>query len=94
MVAAFAGDSTITSFVADIAGPFRRFPSICSTLMPRAPGEASGMDLTASHPHLGTGAASARLTPGGFDIDEVVADSRARARPGGAAVGARCDTYT
>lgn len=52
------------------------------------------MDLTASHPHLGTGAASARLTPGGFDIDEVVADSRARARPGGAAVGARCDTYT
>ena len=52
------------------------------------------MDLTASHPHLGTVGASARLTPLGFDIDEAVADSRARARPGGAAVGARCDTYT
>ena len=42
------------------------------------------MDLTASHPHLGTGAASARLTPGVFDIDEAMADSRARARPGDA----------
>ena len=51
------------------------------------------MDLTASHPHLGTGDASARLTPLGFDIHEEVADSRARARPGGAAVGARGDTY-
>ena len=52
------------------------------------------MDLTASHPHLGTETASARLTPFGFDIDEAVADSRARARPGEAPVGARCDTYT
>ena len=52
------------------------------------------MDLTASHPHLGTGGASARLTPLGFDIDEAVADSHARARPGEAPVGARCDTYT
>ena len=52
------------------------------------------MDLTASHPHLGTGAASARLTPLGFDIDEAVADSRARARPGEAPVGAPGDTYT
>ena len=42
------------------------------------------MDLTASHPHLGTGGASARLTPGVFDIHEAVADSRARARPGDA----------
>lgn len=52
------------------------------------------MDLTVSHPHLGTGTASARLTPFGFDIHEAVADSRARARPGEAPVGARCDTYT
>lgn len=52
------------------------------------------MDLTASHPHLGTGATSARLTPPGFDIDEAVADSRARARPGEAPVGAPGDTYT
>ncbi len=52
------------------------------------------MDLTASHPHLGTGAASARLTPPGFDIDEAVADSRARARPGEAPVGSSGDTYT
>ena len=44
------------------------------------------MDLTASHPHLGTGDASARLTPGVFDIDEAMADSRARARPGDASV--------
>ena len=44
------------------------------------------MDLTASRPHLGTGGASARLTPFGFDIDEAVADSRARARPGDASV--------
>ena len=51
------------------------------------------MDLTASHPHLGTGVASARLTPPGFDIDEAVADSRARARPGDASGGARDDTY-
>ena len=94
MVAAFAGDSTITSFVADIAGPFRRFPSICSTSSASARIEASGMDLTVSHPHLGTGTASARLTPLGFDIHEAVADSRARARPGEAPVGARCDTYT
>lgn len=46
------------------------------------------MDLTASHPHLGTGSASARLTPLGFDIHEAVADSRARARPGDASGGA------
>ena len=52
------------------------------------------MDLTASHPHLGTETASARLTPGGFDIHEAVADSRARARPGDASGGARGDTYT
>ena len=52
------------------------------------------MDLTASHPHLGTGAASARLTPGVFDIDEAMSDSRARARPGDASVCARGDTYT
>lgn len=52
------------------------------------------MDLTASRPHLGTGAASARLTPPGFDIDESVADSRARARPGEAPVGSSGDTYT
>ena len=52
------------------------------------------MDLTASHPHLGTGAASARLTPFGFDIDEAVADSRARAHPGEAPEGAPGDTYT
>lgn len=52
------------------------------------------MDLTASHPHLGTGSASARLTPLGFDIHEAVADSRARARPGDASGGgARDDTY-
>ena len=44
------------------------------------------MDLTASHPHLGTGDASARLTPLGLDTDEAVADSRARARPGDASV--------
>ena len=50
------------------------------------------MDLTASHPHLGTGSASARLTPLGFDIHEAVADSRARARPGDTS-GARDDTY-
>lgn len=52
------------------------------------------MDLTASRPHLGTGAASARLTPPGFDIDESVADSRARAHPGEAPVGSSGDTYT
>ena len=52
------------------------------------------MDLTASHPHLGTGGASARLTPLGFDIDEAVADSRARARPGEASEGTPGDTYT
>ena len=51
------------------------------------------MDLTASHPHLGTGDASARLTPLGFDIHEEVADSRARARPGDTSGGARGDTY-
>ena len=51
------------------------------------------MDLTASHPHLGTGTASARLTPLGFDIHEVVADSRARARPGEAPVVSSGDTY-
>ena len=51
------------------------------------------MDLTASHPHLGTGTASARLTPFGFDIHEAVADSRARARPGEASEGAPGDTY-
>ena len=52
------------------------------------------MDLTASHPHLGTVAASARLTPTGFDVHEAVADSRARARPGEASEGAPDDTYT
>ena len=52
------------------------------------------MDLTVSHPHLDTGAASARLTPLGFDIDEAVADSRARARPGEAPVGSSSDIYT
>ena len=51
------------------------------------------MDLTASHPHLDTGAASARLTPLGFDIHEAVADSRARARPGDASGVARGGTY-
>ncbi len=51
------------------------------------------MDLTASHPHLGTGTASARLTPLGFDIHEAVADSRARARPGEAPVGSSGGTY-
>ena len=51
------------------------------------------MDLTASHPHLGTGAASARLTPLGFDIHEEVADSRARARPGEAPLGSSGGTY-
>ena len=51
------------------------------------------MDLTASHPHLGTETASARLTPLGFDIDEAVADSRARARPGDTSGGVRGDTY-
>ncbi len=51
------------------------------------------MDLTASHPHLGTGTASARLTPLGFDIHEAVADSRARARPSDASEGARGGTY-
>ena len=51
------------------------------------------MDLTASHPHLGTGDASARLTPLGFDIHEEVADSRARARPGEAPVGSSGGTY-
>lgn len=51
------------------------------------------MDLTASHPHLGTGSASARLTPLGFDIHEAVADCRARARPGDTSGGARDDTY-
>ena len=52
------------------------------------------MDLTASHPHLGPGDASARLTPPGFDIHEEVADSRARAHPGEAPEGAPGDTYT
>ena len=51
------------------------------------------MDLTASHPHLGTGTASARLTPFGFDNYEAVADSRARARPGDASEGAHGGTY-
>ena len=51
------------------------------------------MDLTASHPHLGTGTASARLTPLGFDNYEAVADSRARARPGEAPVGSSGGTY-
>ena len=51
------------------------------------------MDLTASHPHLGTWGASARLTPLGFDIHEAVADSHARARPGDASEGAHGDTY-
>ena len=51
------------------------------------------MDLTVSHPHLGIGATSAHLTPGGVDSGEAVADSRARARPGGASAGARRGTY-
>ncbi len=75
MVAALRGDSTITSFVADI--PFTS-PVFGGTSPAGSTRRGIWEGLTAST-HLGTWAASARLPPVAFDMDRPGADFRARA---------------